>query len=89
MTDPQSPWDARTEALRLDLKRILSDQVTAWRLPQALAAERLGIGRSTLNNILNHDNRRVSIGALVTMLLRAGAEVSVVVHTADDRPDAT
>ena len=87
MTDPPTPWDQRAEGIRLALKAALADRVSSWRIPQALAADRLGIGRSTLNNILNHDNRRISIGALVTMLLRAGAEVSVIVDVADVEVD--
>lgn len=88
MIDPPSPWDARTEAVRADLRHALSEQVKAWQVPQSAAAARLGIGRSTLNNILNHDNRRISIGSLVTMLLRAGADVSVVVDLASEWRDA-
>ena len=88
MIDSPPPWEARTEGIRADLRRALSEQVKAWRVPQATATARLGIGRSTLNAILNHDNRRVSIGALITMLLRAGATVSVDVDVSGDHPDA-
>lgn len=88
MIDRPPPRDARTEEIRADLRHALSQQVKAWRVPQATAAARLGIGRSTLNNILNHDNRRISIGALITMLIRAGADVSVRVEPTGDRPDA-
>ncbi len=55
--DPQPPCDARAEAIRANLRLALADQVKAWQVPQSTAAARLGIGRSTLNNILNHDNR--------------------------------
>ncbi|PVE57931.1 hypothetical protein DC429_09125 [Arthrobacter sp. TPD3018] len=88
MIDPPTPCDARVEAIRANLRLALSDQVKAWGVPQSTAAARLGIGRSTLNNILNHDNRRISIASLITMLLRAGADVSVEVALAPAWPDA-
>jgi predicted XRE-type DNA-binding protein len=86
--DPQPPCDARAEAIRANLRLALADQVKAWQVPQSTAAARLGIGRSTLNNILNHDNRRISIASLITMLLRAGADVSVEVNLTNEWPDA-
>lgn len=86
--DLQPPCDARAEAIRANLRLALADQVKAWQVPQSTAAARLGIGRSTLNNILNHDNRRISIASLITMLSRAGADVSVEVALAPAWPEA-
>jgi predicted XRE-type DNA-binding protein len=69
--------DKRYEQIRGELKKAVCEKVEEWQVSQTLAADRFGIGRTRLNNILNGDRRNVSVSGLLAMLLRAGVNVTI------------
>ena len=73
---------SRYDQIREELKNAVSAEFSEWNVTQASGAERFGVARSYLCDVLNSDNRNLSVGALLAMLLRAGVDVSVTISKA-------
>jgi predicted XRE-type DNA-binding protein len=67
-----TPAEAANMKARADLLTAVKTQVTSWNLTEAAAAERLGITRPRLNDLLQGKLGKFSLDALVNLATAAG-----------------
>jgi predicted XRE-type DNA-binding protein len=67
-----TPEGAANMTIRSQLLLAVGDAVKGWNLPQAQAAERLGITQPRLNDLLRGRIAKFSLDALVNLTARAG-----------------
>ena len=72
-----SETDAINMSLRSDLMTSIEKIVTAWSIPQADAAKRLGLTRPRLNDLLRGKISKFSLEALTAIAYRAGLTVKM------------
>jgi predicted XRE-type DNA-binding protein len=76
---------ARYEEIRTQLKGAIAETFAEMAISQSAAAERFGVGRTYLNDVLNGDTRNVSVGTLLAMLLRVDVDLSLTISNGDER----
>ena len=74
--------DAINMTLRSDLMTAIEHVVESWQLPQAEAAQRLGLNRPHLNDLLRGKISKFSLDALTTIATRTGLTVRMSVKKA-------
>lgn len=67
-----TPSEAANMKARADLLSAVKAQVESWKVAQGLAAERLGITRPRLNDLLQGKLEKVSLDALVNLAAASG-----------------
>ena len=77
-----SPEEASNMALRSVLMDRVQSAVRAWDVPQAVAAQRLGISQPRLNELLKDRMSKFSLDALVIIASKAGLRVSLNIEAA-------
>ncbi len=77
-----TPGEAANMKARSELMSALAAKVNSWGVPQAAAAERLGITRPRLNDLLRGKLGKFSIDALVNLTAVAGLVLEIRVREA-------
>ena len=77
-----TPAEAANMKARADLLAALIGQVRSWKLPQRAAAERLGITRPRLNDMLQGKLGKFSLDALVNLAAAAGLTLEIRIREA-------
>jgi len=77
-----TPAEAANMKARADLLAAVIDRVKSWELPQSSAAERLGITRPRLNDLLRGKLSKFSLDALVNLVTAAGLTLEIKVSSA-------
>ncbi len=72
-----TPAEAANMKARADLLGVLVDHVKTWNLPQEVAADRLGITRPRLNDLLRGKLGKFSLDALVNLVSAAGLRLEI------------
>ena len=69
--------EALNLAMRSELMTSIERAVESWKTPQAKAAERLGITRPRLNDLLRGKMSKFSLNALAALATKAGLKVQL------------
>lgn len=72
-----TPVEAANLKARAELLSALTASVRSWNLSQSLAAERLGITRPRLNDLLRGKLDKFSLDALVNLAAAAGLSLRI------------
>lgn len=76
-----TPQEAANMKARAELLSALRERVASWNLPQEAAAQRLGITRPRLNDLMRGKLGKFSLDALVNLVVAAGLALNI--STAD------
>ena len=77
-----TPEEAANMKLRSDLMTRVQSAVDSWGVSHVMAAKRLGITRSRLNDLLRDRLAKFSLDALVLLAVRAGLSVRLEIEAA-------
>ena len=77
-----TPAEAANMKARSELLSALKARIRSWELPQEVAANRLGITRPRLNDLLQGKMAKFSLDALVNLATAAGLTVRVQISDA-------
>jgi predicted XRE-type DNA-binding protein len=77
-----TPAEAANMKARSELLSALKARIRSWELPQEVAADRLGITRPRLNDLLQGKLAKFSLDALVNLATASGLTVHVQVAEA-------
>lgn len=72
-----SPAEAANLVLRADLMLLIRERVATWSVSQEQAAERLGVTRPRLNDLLRGKIDKFSLDALVNIAASAGLALHI------------
>lgn len=72
-----TPMEAANMKARAELLSALNTRIRSWNLPQAAAAERLGITRPRLNDLMRGKLGKFSLDALVNLTTAAGLSLQI------------
>lgn len=77
-----TPAEAANLTARSELLSVLNAHIRSWQLPQEAAAQRLGITRPRLNDLLQGKIAKFSLDALVNLATASGLTVHIEVAKA-------
>lgn len=72
-----TPAEAANITARSDLMIVLQKTVTAWGVTQDAAAERLGITRPRVSDLMSGKIAKFSLDALVNLAVQAGLRIEI------------
>jgi predicted XRE-type DNA-binding protein len=73
----RTPTEAANMKARAELMAAIQQRVTAWNVSQQAAAERLGLTRPRLNDLLRGKLHKFSLDALVNLAVGSGLTFEV------------
>ena len=75
-----TPEEAAQMRMKSELLSMLSDEIKAWGVTQAQAAQRLGVTQPRINDLLRGKISSITFDQLITLSTRAGLAISISVQ---------